>query len=46
MLKPSRLLLPLLAAVLAPAAMADTHDTTDPRIEALLTQLGKVRDIN
>ena len=46
MLKPSRLLLPLLAAVLAPVAMADTHGATDPRIEALLTELGKVRDIN
>ena len=47
MLKPSRLLLPLLAALLVPAAvLADSHATTDPRIEALLTQLGKVHAIN
>jgi len=46
MLKTSRLLLPVLAALLAPVAMADTHGTTDPRIDNLLTQLAKVRDIN
>ncbi|GGA30718.1 alpha/beta hydrolase family protein [Dyella nitratireducens] len=46
MLKPSRLLLPLLAAFLAPVALADTRGATDPRIEALLTELGKVRHIN
>lgn len=46
MLKPSRLLLPLMATLLAPVALADTRGATDPRIDALLTQLGKVRDIN
>lgn len=46
MLKPSRWLLPLFAAFLAPCAFADTHSATDPRIDALLTQLGKVRDIS
>lgn len=46
MLKPSRLLLPLLAALLVPAAFADTRGATDPRIDTLLTQLGKVRDVN
>jgi dipeptidyl aminopeptidase/acylaminoacyl peptidase len=47
MLKPARLFLPLLAILLAPAVMADTHNSsTDPRIESLLTQLGKVRDID
>ncbi|MBE1162129.1 S9 family peptidase [Dyella acidiphila] len=47
MLKPARLFLPLLAALLAPTAFADTHASgTDPRIDALLTQLGKVRDVN
>jgi dipeptidyl aminopeptidase/acylaminoacyl peptidase len=46
MLKPSRLLLPLLAAFLAPVALADTRGATDPRIEALLTELGKVRAIH
>jgi hypothetical protein len=45
MLKPTRLFLPLLAAVLAPIAAADTHSATDPRIDTLLTQLGKVRDV-
>ncbi|RDS81507.1 S9 family peptidase [Dyella psychrodurans] len=45
MLKPARLLLPLLAALVSPLAVADTHRATDPRIDALLTQLGKVRDI-
>jgi dipeptidyl aminopeptidase/acylaminoacyl peptidase len=46
MLKRSRLLLSLLTALLAPVALADTHSTTDPRIETLLAQLGKVRDVN
>ncbi|HTV85476.1 MAG TPA: S9 family peptidase [Dyella sp.] len=46
MRKPAHLLLPLLAALVSPLALADTHGTTDPRIDALLTQLGKVRDIN
>ncbi|GLQ88439.1 S9 family peptidase [Dyella flagellata] len=46
MLKSSRLLLPMLAALLAPSALlADTHSATDPRIEALLGQLGKVREV-
>jgi dipeptidyl aminopeptidase/acylaminoacyl peptidase len=47
MLKPARLLLPLLTALLAPIAAADTHTAaTDPRIETLLAQLAKVRDIS
>ena len=46
MLKPSRLLLPLLTALIAPVALADTHGATDPRIDALLSELGKVRDIS
>jgi dipeptidyl aminopeptidase/acylaminoacyl peptidase len=47
MFKTTRLFLPLLAALLAPAAMADTHgSSTDPRIESLLTQLGKVRNVS
>src|ERR1700722_2506803 len=45
MLKPIRLFLPLLAAVLAPVAAADTHSATDPRIDTLLSQLSKVRDV-
>jgi dipeptidyl aminopeptidase/acylaminoacyl peptidase len=45
MLKPTRLFLPLLAAVLAPVAAADTHSATDPRIDTLLSQLSKVRDV-
>src|ERR1700744_3146254 len=44
--KPPRMLLPLLAALASPFAAADTHSATDPRIDALLTQLAKVRDIN
>lgn len=43
--KPARLVLPLMLALLAPAAFAQSHPATDPRIEALLSQLGKVRDI-
>ena len=46
MFKTSRLVLPLLTALLAPAAFADTHGATDPRIQALLTQLGRVREIS
>ncbi|GAB2572949.1 S9 family peptidase [Dyella jejuensis] len=44
--KTPHLLLPLLAALLAPAAFADAPNATDPRISTLLTQLGKVRDID
>ena len=46
MLKPCRLLLPLLAALVTPLALADTRHAADPRIEALLTELGKVRAIH
>jgi dipeptidyl aminopeptidase/acylaminoacyl peptidase len=42
---PARLLLPLLAAALAPAALA-APASVDPRIEQLLGELGKVRQID
>ncbi|WP_114240965.1 S9 family peptidase [Dyella sp. C9] len=46
MLQPTRQLLPLLmGAALAPAAMAATAPV-DPRIEQLLTELGKVRQVD
>jgi dipeptidyl aminopeptidase/acylaminoacyl peptidase len=45
MLKTVRFLLPLLAVGFTPFAFADNHPTTDPRISALLTELGKVRPI-
>jgi dipeptidyl aminopeptidase/acylaminoacyl peptidase len=43
--QPARLLLPLFVAALAPAAMAGPANI-DPRIEQLLTDLGKVRQID
>ncbi|MHA6205684.1 prolyl oligopeptidase family serine peptidase [Dyella soli] len=44
MARPARLLLPLMAAAFAPAVFAEpTH--VDPRIESLLGELGKVRQI-
>ena len=54
MLKPARLLLPLLAVAFVPAVLADTtafetviaHSTTDPRIQTLLADLSKVRQIS
>ncbi|MGC1547825.1 MAG: S9 family peptidase [Rhodanobacter sp.] len=55
MLKPARLLLPLLAVAFAPAVLADTtasfdtasvRSTADPRIQALLANLSKVRQIS
>jgi dipeptidyl aminopeptidase/acylaminoacyl peptidase len=46
MLKTARVLLPLLTLSVASAAIADTHTTTDPRINAVLTDLGKVRQID
>ena len=46
MLKPVRLVLPLLALSVTSLAIADTHTTTDPRIGAVLTDLGKVRQID
>jgi dipeptidyl aminopeptidase/acylaminoacyl peptidase len=46
MLKSARLLLPLMAAACASAALADTAPRTDPRIENLLADLGKVRPID
>ena len=45
MFQPARLLLPLFIAAVAPAAMA-TPAPIDPRIEQLLTDLGKVRQID
>jgi dipeptidyl aminopeptidase/acylaminoacyl peptidase len=45
MLKVTRLFLPLLVVSFAPLAIADTHPTADPRISAMLTELGKVRAI-
>jgi dipeptidyl aminopeptidase/acylaminoacyl peptidase len=45
MFQPVRLLLPLFIAAVAPAAMA-TPAPIDPRIEQLLTDLGKVRQID
>jgi dipeptidyl aminopeptidase/acylaminoacyl peptidase len=46
MLKPVRLLLPLVALSVSSVAFADTHPTTDPRISAVLADLGKVRQID
>jgi dipeptidyl aminopeptidase/acylaminoacyl peptidase len=43
--QPARLLLPLFIAAFAPAAMAGSANL-DPRIEQLLTELGKVRQID
>lgn len=46
MLKSVRLLLPALAVGFAPLAFADAPAAVDPRIEQLLTELGKMRSIS
>ena len=46
MQKTVRLLLPLLAALIANTALADAPGNTDPRISNLLAQLGKIREID